>query len=337
MPFVGADESIFALISAERPLVIASRKSPLAQRQARIVREMLARTMDLSISEARDCLKVETFVTQGDRRLTGSLAEIGGKGLFTKEIEDALLGRHADIAVHSMKDMPAEMPKGLMTGAVPQREDPRDAFISTMAGTPWDMPEKSVIGTSSVRRAAQLLARRPDLKIVPLRGNVGTRLEKLKAGQADGTFLAEAGLQRLENDHVKRVVLDPEEMLPAAGQGVLCIQIRQDSGSLAALLSALTCRNTAICSAVERGFLTRLDGSCQTPIAGLARLDGHELTFQAQLLSLDGVQSVRHSGTHVLVGGSDEAVLEEARLWGVRLAEEIYAMASPDIRVLIDR
>ena len=298
---------------------------------------MLARAMDLSVSDARDRLKIETFVTQGDKRLAGSLAAIGGKGLFTKEIEDALLERQADIAVHSMKDMPAEMPEGLIIGAVPGREDPRDAFISTMAKTPWEMPQEAVVGTSSVRRAAQLLSRRPDLKIVPLRGNVGTRLRKLKEGQADATFLAEAGLRRLETDDVERTVLEPEDMLPAVGQGVLCIQIREDAPGMSALLKPVTSEVTALCSEAERAFLARLDGSCQTPIAGLARLDGDRLHFVCQLLSLDGSEKVDHRGELTFAASDFDARLVEARAMGVRLAEEIYQKAPPAIRALVDR
>lgn len=310
--------------------IIASRQSPLAVRQSEMVRDMI-----LAAAPSAGPIPIETFVTEGDRRLGGSLAEIGGKGLFTKEVEAALLAGVARIAVHSMKDMPAEMPDGLVTAAVPVREDCRDAFISTLSQSPWDLPKAAVVGTSSVRRAAQLLHRRPDLQVVAMRGNVGTRLEKLRAGTAQATFLAEAGLKRLDRSDVTRTVLDPEEMLPAVSQGVLCVQCRADDEETMALLEKIECTATSLASAAERAFLTRLDGSCRTPIAGLATFDGNDMRFRAQLLSLDGREAVSRDETVRLSGDSHGARLAEVMAHGLRWAEEIYEAASPAIRQLI--
>ncbi len=291
---------------------------------------MLARAFDISETQYSDRLSIKTFVTQGDKRLAGSLASIGGKGLFTKEIEHALLTNEADIAIHSMKDMPAQMPDGLAIAAIPEREDPRDAFISDMCVSPWDLPENAVFGTSSVRRTAQLLHRRPDLKIVPLRGNVGRRLEKLSDGQADATLLAEAGLRRLDKTDLKRTVLEPEEMLPAVGQGVLCVQMREDDPRFSSVHKALSCPTTSIVSAAERAFLMHLDGSCQTPIAGLAKLSDGALIFKAQLLSLDGKEELSMTETYEFAAASVDDRIKEAAQFGHVLAEKIFN-ASPTI------
>ena len=322
-------------MSAEISLRLASRKSPLAVRQAVLMRSKLARHLSISETDYNDRLAIKTYVTQGDRRLAGSLAAIGGKGLFTKEIEHALLSGEADIAVHSMKDMPAKMPKGLVTAAVPAREDPRDAFISEMADKPWDLPENSVFGTSSVRRAAQLLYRRPDLRIVPLRGNVDRRLQKLKEGQADATLLAEAGLRRLDKVDLTRTVLEPEEMLPAVGQGVLCVQMREGDDRLPLVQAALACLDTSIVSSAERAFLHRLDGSCQTPIAGLAIMSGHQLNFTAQLLTLDGQQELTLRESLTLERSTVADQLEVARKFGISLADRIFAEAPQAIQEIV--
>ena len=323
-------------MTGKKPLIIASRQSPLAQRQAFMVRDQLAVAMGLSENEIDAHLKIETFLTKGDKRLDGSLAKIGGKGLFTKEIEQALLIGAADIAVHSMKDMPAIMPDGLEIGAIPPRENPFDAFICETAPSPWDLPLGAVLGTSSVRRAAQALNRRPDLQIVPLRGNVGTRLTKLEAGEAAATFLAEAGLNRLDMRDLKRTVLPPEDFLPAVSQGVLCVQIREGDAALAGLLQAIHCTKTALCSAAERAFLETLDGSCQTPIAGLATLSEGKLHLRAQLLSLDGQSEMRREATLELGAAPHEDCLEMAQHVGQSLAKAMYADAPDPIRELVD-
>ncbi|MCI5044515.1 MAG: hydroxymethylbilane synthase [Aquisalinus sp.] len=299
------------------------------------MRSKLARHLGISETDYNDCLAIKTYVTQGDKRLAGSLASIGGKGLFTKEIEHALLNGEADIAVHSMKDMPAEMPDGLVTVAVPAREDPRDAFISDLAKSPWELPQSAVFGTSSVRRAAQLLHRRPDLKIVPLRGNVDRRLEKLNEGQADATLLAEAGLRRLDKADVTRTVLEPDEMLPAVSQGVLCVQMRQDDERIELVQEALACEQTSLISSAERAFLLRLDGSCQTPIAGLARLKGNTLSFRAQLLTLDGAQELTITESAEITHGSHSARLTAASEFGFALAERIFKAAPKAIQDIV--
>ncbi len=267
---------------------IASRRSPLAQAQTRQIQALLGKALGAGEDELDLVLPVETFVTAGDKNLAGSLAEIGGKGLFTKEIEEALLSGAARFAVHSMKDMPAQSPAGLVTAAIPAREDPRDCFLSFVAPEPWDLPENAIIGAASVRRIAQILNRRPDLQPQTLRGNVGTRLEKLKNGEADATFLALAGLKRLGLAAEAVKIMPPGEMLPAVGQGALCIQARADDEDALALAAKISCSTSTICVAVERAFLAALDGSCRTPIAGLAVREGDEVWFRGELLSLDG-------------------------------------------------
>lgn len=274
-----SDQNLFA---------VASRQSPLAQVQARYVRQLLAAVLGLQAEDVDRRMPIQTFVTTGDRNLSGPLAEIGGKGLFTKEVEGALLAGEARFAVHSMKDMPAEHPEGLITAAIPAREDPRDCFLSPRAQTPWDLPAGATIGAASVRRIAQTLRRRPDLKTVALRGNVSTRLEKLGAGDADATYLALAGLKRLGLEAKATRILEPEEMLPAVGQGALCIQTREDDDEARALAQKIACLETTICVEVERAFLAGLDGSCRTPIAGFARVESGTVRFRGELLSLDG-------------------------------------------------
>ncbi len=268
----------------DKLFAIATRRSPLAMAQARLVQAMAAKAA--GIDAAR--VPVRDYVSSGDRNLTGSLADIGGKGLFTKEIEEALLSGAARFAVHSMKDMPAESPAGLVLAAVPAREDPRDVFISHIAANPWDLPPGARIGSASVRRQAQVLARRPDLKTVVLRGNVGTRLEKLARGEAEATFLALAGLKRLDLEGHATAIMATDEMLPAVGQGALCVQARADDKEALAIAAQFNCPGTAACVAVERAFLAGLDGSCRTPIAGLARIEQGEIRFRGELLSPDG-------------------------------------------------
>jgi hydroxymethylbilane synthase len=264
---------------------IASRRSPLAMRQAELVQAMIAKAAGVNPAQA----PVKDFVSSGDKNLSGSLAEIGGKGLFTKEIEEALLSGAARFAVHSMKDMPAVSPPGLVTAAVPPREDPRDVFISPIAASPWDLPQGAKIGSASVRRIAQVLARRPDIAPVTLRGNVQTRLKKLKDGVADATFLALAGLNRLGMADAATAILEPDDMLPAVGQGAICVQCREDDAEALEIAAAFTCTKTAACIAIERAFLAGLDGSCRTPIAGLALIEAGEIHFRGELLSLDGM------------------------------------------------
>jgi len=226
--------------------------------------------------------------TTGDRVQTRLLAEIGGKGLFTKEIEEALLDRRIDLAVHSLKDMETVLPTGLAIGCVLERDDPRDAVVARGGSALADLPQGARIGTASLRRRAQLLRQRPDLAIVPIRGNVNTRLGKLEAGEVDAMVLALAGLQRIGKTDLVSEILSPEAMLPAVAQGALAIECRSADDELMHLLTPLHDPATAACVGAERAMLAALDGSCRTPIAGLATIAGDRLTLDALLLSPDG-------------------------------------------------
>lgn len=275
-----------------RPLVIATRASPLAMAQA----EETARRLREQAGVSADLVSILPLTTTGDRIADRALNAAGGKGLFTKEIEEALLERRADVAVHSMKDAPTETPEGLAFAAHPPREDVRDAFVSRSAASLMDLPEGARIGTASLRRQAQTLRLRPDLKPVLLRGNVQTRLKRLEEGVAEATFLAMAGLNRLGLAHVARGPV--AGMLPAVAQGALGLQIRAEDSDLAALLQNLHDRRTGIELAAERAFLKALDGSCRTPLAGLGRLEGETLRFEGEILTPDG--RLRH---HVALEG----------------------------------
>ena len=263
---------------------IGTRGSPLALRQTEEVRARLMAAHGLG----QDAFETEIIKTTGDQVLDRPLAEIGGKELFTKEIEQALLEDRIDLAVHSTKDMPTELPQGLVIACFLPREDVRDAFISFKAKSFRELPQGARIGTASLRRAAQALNRRPDLEVVPFRGNVQTRLRKLKDGEADATFLALAGLKRLGlTDHVTSLV-ETAEMLPAVGQGAICIETRSDDDAVNVLLAAIHHADTADCVTCERAFLAALDGSCRTPIAGLAEIAGGDVAFRGQVLTPDG-------------------------------------------------
>jgi hydroxymethylbilane synthase len=228
----------------------------------------------------------------GDQILDKALKDIGGKGLFTREIEEALLDGGIDIAVHSMKDMPTLQPEGLVLDCYLPREDPRDAFVSPGAAGIADLPEGAVVGSSSLRRRAQLANRRPDLRLVEFRGNVQTRLAKLEQGVAAATFLAMAGLSRLGMTHVARGPIAPEAMLPAVAQGAIGVERRAADTRAAALLEAIHHHDTGLRLAAERGFLARLDGSCETPIAGLALLEGATLWLRGEILRPDGSEAI---------------------------------------------
>jgi hydroxymethylbilane synthase len=296
---------------------IGTRGSPLALAQTHLVVRRLAEAHKLN-DEAFDVVVIKT---SGDRILDRPLAEAGGKGLFTKEIEEALLARTIDLAVHSMKDMPTVLPGGLAIGAILEREDPRDAFISVKHAALADVPAGERVGTSSLRRQAQLLHRRPDLKIVPFRGNVETRLKKLAEGQADATFLACAGLKRLGlAQHIKEPIAT-EVMLPAVAQGAIGIEIRADDTESAHLVAPLNDAATALCVAAERAFLAALEGSCRTPIAALAELGDGILNFRGEILTPDGRQrhATRRSGS-----------AQSALLLGEEAARELLARAGPD-------
>ena len=319
------------------PLRIATRRSPLAVAQAEGVRARLAAAHGVAAADLAGAMPILTFQTTGDRQQQGSLAEIGGKGLFVKEIELALLTRAADIAVHSMKDLPAEMPDGLTTAAVPPRDDPRDAFVTVDGRGLFDLAAGSVIGTSSVRRAAQLKRRRPDLTVAPMRGNVQTRLRKLGEGRADGTFLAEAGLVRLGRDDVRRHVLDPDVMLPALGQGALCVQARADDAGAMAACAAINCMVSELATAAERAFVAVLDGSCRTPMAGLAVMRGERLVFEAQVLTLDGGRSMRRTRRVALGGREHDALLLDAIAAGAEAGQAIADEAGPQLLGMLGR
>ncbi|WP_411816939.1 hydroxymethylbilane synthase [Hyphococcus sp. DH-69] len=306
-------------MSNNNVFAIATRRSPLALAQAHMVQAMVAAALGEAETAAEMVAPIRDYVSSGDRNLAGSLAEIGGKGLFTKEIEDALLSGNARFAVHSMKDMPAISPPGLVTAAIPRREDPRDVFLSPTSDSPWNLPQGAKIGTASVRRLAQTLGRRPDLKPVTLRGNVGTRLDKLDRGDADGTFLALAGLRRLGLERHATYIMPPEEMLPAVGQGALCVQAREDDDEALAIAARFNCPETEICVAVERAFLAGLDGSCRTPIAGLATITGGEVHFRGELLSLDGQERFTTERNFPYTANG----IEEAASHGAESATEI--------------
>lgn len=264
-------------------LVIATRASPLALAQAELVKAALTSAnpgLDVSLARVK---------TSGDRFTDRPLSEIGGKGLFTKEIEEALLDGRADIAVHSMKDVATELPGGLIIPSIMEREDPRDVLIARDPSVKriGGLPDGARIGTASLRRAAQARSIRPDIEIVLLRGNVATRLEKIRQGHAEATFLALAGLNRLGVDGVG-TVLEPDDMLPAVGQGAIGIQCREDDARVRALLAPLDHAGTHACVRAERALLAALDGSCRTPIAALATLGDDKLSLRAMVAAPDG-------------------------------------------------
>jgi len=274
------------------PLMIGTRGSPLALAQAYETRARLMAAFDLP----EGAFEIVVIKTTGDDRsmidADRPLKEIGNKGLFTKEIEEAMLDGRIDIAVHSMKDMPVAQPDGLILDCYLPREDVRDAFVSLKDGGLAALPQGAVVGTSSLRRKAQLLNRRPDLKIVEFRGNVQTRLKKLGDGVADATFLAMAGLNRLNMTDVPRVAIEVEEMLPAVAQGAIGIERRVDDERAAMMLAAIHHSPTGQRLAAERAFLAALDGSCETPIGGLAELQGDTLRLRGEILRIDGSESL---------------------------------------------
>lgn len=246
-----------------------------------------------------EAFDIQVYKTTGDVIQDRPLAEVGGKGLFTKEIEEALLAREIDLAVHSMKDMQTLLPEGLGIGTVLEREDVRDAFISLAHRALAELPQGAVVGTSSLRRQAQVKRLRPDLEVVGFRGNVQTRLRKLADGVADATMLACAGLKRLGMADRITASVETHEMLPAVAQGAIAVEIRNDDAATAELIAPLNHEPTAICVTAERAFLTRLEGSCRTPIAGLAELEGDMLSFRGMTFSPDGAEcfEIARAGT----------------------------------------
>ena len=299
------------------PLRIGTRGSPLALAQAYETRERLSIAFGLS----RDSFEIVVIKTTGDKVLNRPLKEIGGKGLFTKEIEEALLQESIDIAVHSMKDMPVQQPDGLILDTFLPREDVRDAFVSRIHKSLADIPQGATVGTSSLRRKAQLMSKRPDLKIVEFRGNVQTRLKKLDDGVAECTFLAVAGLNRLNMEDIITAPISPDEMLPAVAQGAIGIERREKDIKVATMLEAIHNSTTGLLLSAERAFLEALDGSCETPIAGLAEFKNENLRFRGEILKTDGSEVY-----------SDEQVVakEDATLVGIEMAHKLLSQAGND-------
>ncbi len=287
---------------------IATRKSPLALWQANYVAEKL--------KQYHPTLTIElvTMTTKGDKILDAPLAKIGGKGLFVKELEVAMLSKEADIAVHSMKDVPMFFPEGLVLHTICPREQPFDAFVSNHFKTIKDLPAGAVVGTSSLRRKSQLKALRPDLLIRDLRGNVGTRLAKLDAGEYDAIILAAAGLIRLDKEHRIAEIIASEIILPAVGQGAVGIECREDDVNIQNLLKPLHCEKTACRVYAERAMNERLNGGCQVPIAGFAVLEGNQLKLQGLVASENGDEIIKKQQT---------GCVDQYREIGLNVAEKL--------------
>lgn len=298
-------------------LKIGTRGSKLALAQAYETRRRLQEAHNLP----EEAIEIIPMSTAGDRIQDRPLAEIGGKGLFTEEIEQALHAGEIDIAVHSTKDIPTVLPDGLHLSVYLEREDPRDAFIGRNIKKFNDLPLGATVGSSSLRRQALIRRLRPDLKIVMYRGNVQTRLRKLEEGAVDGTFLAAAGLRRLGLQHVITDVMDPENFLPAPGQGAIAIESRVGDARIDALLAPLAHQETHIALTCERAFLSHLDGSCRTPIAGLAIIDAGIVRFNGMILTPDGTQAHQVSG---------EGSIDDAAAIGEDAAKRARAIAGPD-------
>ncbi|MDG6358869.1 hydroxymethylbilane synthase [Glaesserella parasuis] len=297
-------------------LRIATRQSPLALWQANFVKDALEqRFPQLSV-------ELVTMVTKGDIILDTPLAKIGGKGLFVKELELALLKNRADIAVHSMKDVPMTFPEGLGLAVICEREDPRDAFVSNHYANLEALPAGAVVGTSSLRRQCQLMAKYPHLQIKSLRGNVGTRLSKLDNGEYDAIILASAGLIRLGLSERIRTFIPVETSLPACGQGAVGIETRLNDERVLAYLAELNHQPTAYCVQAERAMNSRLQGGCQVPIGGFATLTGDEIELNALVGSLDGSSIVRASA---------KGNIKEAEKLGVEVAEALLAKGADHI------
>ena len=297
-------------------LKIATRQSPLALWQAEHIR---ARLEALHAN-----LKVElvTFVTQGDKILDTPLAKIGGKGLFVKELEAALLDGRADLAVHSMKDVPMALPEGLSLAVICEREDPLDAFVSNTYNSFDDLPQGAKVGTSSLRRKCQILKQRPDLEIIDLRGNVGTRLSKLDVGNYDAIILASAGLKRLGLAERIRHTLEPVVSLPAVGQGALGLECRSQDQTVLDLILPLMHTETNACVRAERAFNAYLEGGCQVPIAGYATLENGQIHLEGRVGSVDG---------QTLLKAQQIGLPEQAEQLGVKLAQDLLAQGAGEI------
>jgi hydroxymethylbilane synthase len=298
------------------PIKIGTRGSQLALWQAGWVKSFLEKKFPP--------IRVELVIikTQGDKILDVPLAKVGGKGLFVKEIEQALLARKIDIAVHSMKDMPADIPEGLCIGAIPERENPLDVFISRDGVGFNELAGGSVIGTSSLRRSAQLRCARPEMVIEPIRGNLDTRLKKLESEDFDALVLAAAGVKRLNFEHKITEYLDPGIMVPEIGLGALCIEIRKNDSTVAPLVSELDHAPTRTAVVGERAFLKRLEGGCQVPIAGHGRIGNNQLTLTGLVAEVDGTRVIK---------GVKSGPLDSAETIGIELAEELLAKGADKI------
>ncbi|MBI1250583.1 MAG: hydroxymethylbilane synthase [Alphaproteobacteria bacterium] len=305
-------------------LRIGARGSPLSLAQTRWLRDRMAEAFGLDDPET--ALPIIEITTTGDRIADRALGDAGGKGLFTKELDEALLDGRIDCAIHSLKDLPTQLPEGIALAATPEREDPRDAFISRGPKSLMLLPPGAVVGTASLRRQAQTLHARPNLSVTLLRGNVGTRLEKVQRGAVDATFLALAGLKRLNLAHLATSITPVEDMLPAACQGALAITARTSDIEK---FAAVDHRDTRIAIAAERAFLEGLDGSCRTPIAALARVEGDRLRFHGEMLTPDGAQRWRRDADNAL--GDDAAAA--ARALGLAMAQAIRDEAGDALRL----
>ena len=300
----------------EKTLKIATRQSPLALWQANYVKDRLQQLYPDLIVE------LVPMVTKGDVILDSPLAKIGGKGLFVKELENALLNKEADIAVHSMKDVPMQFPEGLGLAVICKREDPRDAFVSNSYRTFAELPQGAVVGTSSLRRQCQLKALRPDLDIRSLRGNVGTRLSKLDNGDYDAIILASAGLIRLGLEDRIASFIEVEQSLPAAGQGAVGIECRTDDVQVKQLLAPLADAETTCCVLAERAMNNHLQGGCQVPIGGYAVLQQGQVYLRALVGNVDGSQIIRAEG---------KSAVKNADVLGVQIAEQLLAQGADKI------
>jgi hydroxymethylbilane synthase len=301
-----------------RRISIGTRGSPLALAQTEMVRaHLIAAHPDLAGAGA---VTIEIIRTTGDKVFDRPLAEIGGKGLFTKEIDDAMLDGRIDLAVHSMKDVPTQLPDGIVIPCCLEREDPRDAWIGGAGGGLDELPSGAVVGTASLRRASQVLARRPDLTVVPLRGNVGTRIDKVADGEVAATMLAIAGLKRLGRADAATAILETDVMLPAIAQGAVGVACRADDAEAHALLAPLAHAATGVQVDAERALLTRLDGSCRTPIAGLARIDGDTIALRGLVAKVDG--------SHVIAMEETGSISAAADI-GAALGDRLLAEAGP--------
>lgn len=304
-----------------RTLTIATRQSPLALWQANFIKDALERLypqMSVTLLE---------MVTRGDKILDTPLAKIGGKGLFVKELEQALYDGRADIAVHSLKDVPMVLPEGLTLGAYCKRHAPSDAFVSNVYASLDELPSGAVLGTSSLRRECQLRQARPDLTIKSLRGNVGTRLAKLDAGEYDAIILATSGLQRLGLDARIRHELDESLSLPAVGQGALAIECRAGDDEMLSLLAPLNDTATALCVMAERAMNRTLEGGCQVPIAGFATIDGSTLRLRGRVGSVDGKVLLKAENT-ITLGDETTTNITAVEALGEQIARELLAQGA---------